>query len=115
MPLSMLALGLSSLVASAAAQNPDYEQAISLAERGDHARALPIIERLLAQSPQDLKILNLMGIMLTAAGRPLEANGHFKKAIDLNPQFYPALKNLAVNELRLGRVSEARLHFEILC
>ncbi len=110
--LSILALGLVWSAGTLGGQNSEYEQAASLAERGDHARALPILERLLSQSPRDLKVLNLTGIMLTAAGRPSEANRYFEQAIDLNPQFYPALKNLAVNELRLGRVDEARLHFE---
>jgi tetratricopeptide (TPR) repeat protein len=53
-----------------------------------------------------------MGIALSAAGRREEANEQFRRILDLDPKFVPALKNLAVNELALGLTEPARLRFE---
>ena len=63
-------------------------------------------------SPRDLKALNLMGIALTGAGRRDAANERFEAALAIDPRFYPARKNLAVNEYDAGRVGKARAHFE---
>ncbi len=55
---------------------------------------------------------NLMGIALTSSGKPEEGNAQFQAALESNPEFIPALKNLALNELALNHLDEARGHFE---
>jgi tetratricopeptide (TPR) repeat protein len=89
-----------------------YDCAAALVNRGEFAVALSILERLLAETPADLKALNLAGIALTGAGRVEEANARFREAVRLDPSFYPALKNLAVNEFSADRLDEASRHFE---
>jgi tetratricopeptide (TPR) repeat protein len=73
-------------------------------------QGIALLREILKGSPNDIKAHNLLGIALTTAGKIEEANAHFKRAIELNPRFYPALKNLAINEMRLNRTEEAKAH-----
>jgi len=100
---------------SAAGQSPappaSYEQALSLIRQQQIEPGIALLREILKESPNDIKAHNLMGIALTTAGKIEEANTHFRKAIELKPGFYPALKNLAINEMRLNRTEEAKSHF----
>src|SRR5829696_7575823 len=87
-----------------AAQSSDaFQQAMSLVQQGKNAPAIELLEKLIANSPSDLKALNLLGIALAASGRRAEAGHRFEKALEISPNFVPALKNLAGNELALGK------------
>jgi tetratricopeptide (TPR) repeat protein len=89
-----------------------YDCAVAQVQRREFAPAIRTLERLLGQTPRDLRVLNLLGIALTGAGKPQEANARFQEALAIDPLFAPALRNLAVNEFTLGRPAEARKHFE---
>jgi tetratricopeptide (TPR) repeat protein len=89
-----------------------YPDAVRLVQQRQFDRAIPMIERILAAHPADLKARNLIGIALSAAGRRQEANGHFLKVLELDPAFLPALKNLGLNELALGERQQAATHLE---
>ena len=89
-----------------------YDCALFHVGRREFDEAIGYLDRQLAASPRDLKALNLMGIALTGAGRKDAANARFEAALAIEPGFYPARKNLAVNEYDAGRVSAARGHFE---
>jgi tetratricopeptide (TPR) repeat protein len=89
-----------------------HECATARIERGEFHAAIGDLERLLAKTPRDLKALNLLGIALTGAGRVADANARFRDALAIDAAFYPARKNLAVNEFNAGRLREARRHFE---
>jgi tetratricopeptide (TPR) repeat protein len=84
-----------------------YECAAFYVGRGDFPAALRIIDDLLAKSTADLKTLNLAGIALTGVGRRDAANARFRDALRIDPAFYPARKNLAINEFDAGRVDDA--------
>lgn len=100
-----------SLTAQSTAPSASYEEALSLIRRQQFEPGIALLLKILEQSPNDIRAHNLMGIALTASGKIEEANTHFQKAIELNPRFYPALKNLAINEMRLNRIAEAKAHF----
>ena len=104
-------LQLLSLYAWAQSQTP-YQAAVEYVQQGRAQLAIPLLEKLLAASPKDLKARNLLGIALLNSGRREDAGAQFRMAFDTDPTFYPALKNLAINELALGRGTEARSHFE---
>jgi tetratricopeptide (TPR) repeat protein len=89
-----------------------YDCALFHVGRREFEEAVRYLDRQLTASPRDLKTLNLMGIALTGAGRRDAANERFRAALAVDPRFYPALKNLAVNEYDAGRVGTARAHFE---
>ena len=80
--------------------------------RREYSQAIPYLEQTLEGSPRSVKVLNLLGISLTASGQVEKANVQFKKALGLQPNFFPAEKNLAVNEFNSGRRSEAKGHFQ---
>jgi len=89
-----------------------YDCALFHVGRRDFAAAIQDLDRQLAAAPRDLKALNLYGIALTGAGRRDAANARFREALALDPAFYPARKNLGVNEYDAGRLTEARAQFE---
>jgi tetratricopeptide (TPR) repeat protein len=95
------------------AQAPSpYQIAASHVQQSRSDLAIPILQKLLAESPRDLKARNLLGIALLNAGRREGAAAQFRRAWELDATFYPALKNLALAEVALGRSVEARAHFE---
>lgn len=102
------------LAATLLAQSPEDQirQASDLLQRNSAASAVPLLEKLLMEFPQNLKARNLLGIALSSLGRRAEANQHFQDALQVDPNFVPALKNLAANELVLGQRKSARMHFE---
>ena len=79
---------------------------------GRFAAAIPLLEKILARTPADLKARNLLGIALMSSGRRKDAVIQFNKALAIDPRFHPALKNLAIDELAMGRNRDARAHFE---
>src|SRR5947209_8164876 len=79
-----------------------YAEAASQIRAGRPDTAIPILERIVNANPADLKARNLLGIALLNAGRKTEASAAFRKALQTDSKFQPALKNLAVNEMALG-------------
>ena len=89
-----------------------YDCALFHVGRREFADGIRYLEKQLRAAPRDLKALNLLGIALTGAGRKEEANDRFREALAIDPGFYPALKNLAINEYDSGGIDAARGHFE---
>ena len=86
---------------------PVYDCAVALVEQQDFTAAVTVLQGLVRQAPANLKALNLLGIALTGAGRVTDANATFEKALALDASFYPARKNLAINEFNRGRLMTA--------
>ena len=96
--VAVLSLLLSpSLLAADCGPSP-YDCAVSYIGRHDLPAAIQSLNEVLQQSPRNLKALNLLGIALTESGRVEQANSKFKTALEIDPSFYPARKNLAINE-----------------
>jgi tetratricopeptide (TPR) repeat protein len=91
-----------------------YAQADALVRQGRSAEAVPLLENMLEAAPGDLRARNLLGIALMNSGRGEEASAAFRGAIEIDPAFHPALRNLAVNETTLGHRDAAKGHFERL-
>lgn len=92
-------------------QSPgSLEQAARYLQQNQPGPAIEILRKLLAASPRDARAHNLMGIALSSAGREAEASKHFRMAVEADPQLFPALKNLALNELKLGHAAEGEKH-----
>lgn len=108
----LLCAALAALPSQAQNAPAPYETAADLVRQGQFDRAIPMIEELLASTPRNLKARNLLGIALSSAGRKEEANVQFRAALEIDPNFAPALKNLAVNELSLGQYKDAGTHFQ---
>jgi len=89
-----------------------YDQVVLYIQQGKMNSAISLLRRMLKKSPRDVKAQNLMGLALTASGKLPEANVYFKRAVKLDPKFYPALKNLAGNELKQQQVDDAMAHLQ---
>ena len=89
-----------------------YDCAVAQVARQDFAAAIRSLDEVLQAAPRDLKALNLLGIALTGAGRIDDANRRFQQALSIDAAFYPALKNLAVNEFTREQYPESQRHFE---
>ncbi len=114
-PVFLVAAAAAVLLASAPVMGQtEYETAAGYIRSGEPVRAIPILEQIIASSPRDLKANNLLGIALLSAGRKEEASAQFRRVLEIDPEFRPALKNLAVNEMALGQADQARHHFERL-
>jgi tetratricopeptide (TPR) repeat protein len=93
-------------------RSTSYDEIASLIASRQLDSAVKLLNEFLAKSPNDVRAENLMGIALTEEGKLSEANRYFERATWHDPRFYPALKNLALNELRLNRPADAAAHLE---
>lgn len=91
---------------------PSYDCALRQIRRGEATRGVEMLQVVLRKAPDDVKALNLMGIALSQLGRLQDANSHYRRALERDPGFYPAMKNLARNEMALGRPGEAKKLFQ---
>ena len=87
-------------------------QATELIRSGKSGQAIPLLERALARDAADSRTRNLLGIALSGEGRHEQAIEQFREVLRQDPRFIPALKNMAMDELQLGRDADARNHFE---
>ena len=92
----------------------DFQNAQAAVMHGDWDRAIVLTRQLLEASPRDLKTINLMGLALTGKGHTAEANQEFETALKINPNFYAARKNLAINQVHLRQVTEAEANMKIV-
>ncbi len=99
------------LVQAAECTRAPYECALFYVEHQNFRPAIRSLAVALQQSPRNLNALNLLGIALTGAGHPEQGNVRFKQALAINPRFYPARKNLAINAFDAKRLTEAELQF----
>jgi Flp pilus assembly protein TadD len=106
-------LGSSPLSAQAvaAASSDTYAQAEALVRQGQWDQGIDLLHDLLKTEPANLKALNLLGIALTGKGDLAGADREFQHAVEIDPHFIPALKNLAINEYTQKKVAEAEGHF----
>jgi tetratricopeptide (TPR) repeat protein len=89
-----------------------YEAAAASLQAADTAHAKGLLTKYLQTSPKDCRALNLLGIALTQEDRVDDANEAFRTAIGICPDFYPAAKNLAINEYSKGRFDDAARLFQ---
>ena len=102
------------LPALVCAQGTIYEQSAAFIQSGQPAKAVALLEPRLHEAPRDLKAMTLVGMAYSAENQRESANRYFRQALEANPAYAPALKNLAINELAIGDAAKAQTHFEAL-
>ncbi|MCB2097689.1 MAG: tetratricopeptide repeat protein, partial [Parvularculaceae bacterium] len=70
---------------SEASMSPTMQEALEAHRQGFPTRAIPIYERVLAETPDDARALSLYGLALLQAGRPSEAETPLRRAVELQP------------------------------
>jgi Flp pilus assembly protein TadD len=88
-----------------------YQHAAGEIQHGQPGSAIVLLDPVLKEQPNDLRALTLMGMALTAAGRPADGSRRFRDALAIAPRYAPALRGLALNEMAAGDAKSAETHF----
>jgi tetratricopeptide (TPR) repeat protein len=94
------------------AQEESYAKAESLVRNHQWDEGLSALAPLLQHDPKNLKALNLAGLASIGKGDTQTAEKYFNRAIAVDPQFVPALKNLAVSEFNAQKYTESESHLQ---
>jgi tetratricopeptide (TPR) repeat protein len=89
-----------------------YECATFYVQHQEFAQAIDLLSNLVGESPGNLKALNLLGLAYTGVGRIRQANAVFSQALAVDPHFFPARKNLALNEFNAKHYATAGAQFK---
>ena len=92
-------------------QPETISRAEALIRQGQWDDGITLLTQILAHDPHNVQARNLLGIALTGRGDLLSANKEYRRALQTQPHFVPALKNLAINELVQSQVEDALRDF----
>jgi tetratricopeptide (TPR) repeat protein len=108
--LCFLLLSCFLLLQSANAQTSTYAQAEDLVRSHQWDEGLAALAPLLKTDPRNLRALNLAGLASIGKGSPQQADEYFRKALAIDPNFVPALKNLSISEFNSGQFPSSKKH-----
>lgn len=91
-----------------------YQKAVSHLQRGEWGPAVSLLREVVATVPGNARLHNTLGIALSSAGHSDAAAEQFHRALELEPAYPSALKNLALHEMSRGRTEAAKPYFERL-
>jgi len=97
------------LRAGSARSNADLARAIDLIQSNRCHEALAALDSLLAAEPAFAEAHHQRGIALFMLDRPADAALAFKRAVELNPDHYPAMVSLGHAALHQGELRSALL------
>ncbi|HZF80798.1 MAG TPA: tetratricopeptide repeat protein, partial [Rubrivivax sp.] len=78
-----------------------------LAQRGDHAAALQLAQKIADANPRDAQARFLQGVVLMDMGRDEDALAVFGRLAQLYPELPDPMNNIALLQARAGRLDEA--------
>ena len=87
----------------------DLSRALQLARAGSNAAALRILEALLARTPDDPEVLQLIGMVLRSQGKLTEAEQHLRRSLRAAPDrahVHSNLGNLLAHQQRYAEAIE---------
>lgn len=98
------------------AQSPRdrYQQAVSHMQRGEWEPAIAILREVVAAVPGNARLHNSLGIALASGGDASAAARQFERALELDPGYASALKNMALHEMGRDRLDAAAPYLERL-
>jgi tetratricopeptide (TPR) repeat protein len=79
---------------------------------GYSEQALPYLEKVLERTPDNARVLLLVGQIADEMGQQIKAEAAYRQALTLNPQSAEAANGLGLALAKLGRGDEARTYFE---
>ncbi|MFH1574647.1 MAG: tetratricopeptide repeat protein, partial [Acidobacteriota bacterium] len=106
-----------SLIAAVVAQGlppqavAEFQQAVRFFEQGRYSQALELLTALEKAHADSFDVQQLLAIALDLAGKPAEANRHFRQAVALRPRSVQARANLGTSYVRIGKTEEAIAEF----
>lgn len=99
---------------STSSSSSQYAQAKAKVEAKDYRGAVPMLEKLLAKSPRDADVLNLMGYCSRKLGDPDEALEYYQKALAINPKHVGANEYLGELYLEMKDLPKAEERLKVL-
>src|SRR5690242_9488306 len=91
-----------------------YRQGMTLVKAGRIAEAIPALRSALQADPQNPVILNALGAACSMKSDFEQAENYLLKALQADPGFLPARKNLAISYFNSGKYDLAITQFEAL-
>ena len=105
-------LALAGLALLAAQSQPDwvgtFQQAVSQLRDGETAAAISSFDGLWKSHPRDAQLAAWIGAELDSTSHHEEAAPWYQRALAIQPDFEPALNNLALNYAIRGEISKAQ-------
>ena len=100
-------------VSVASAQTPRdlYQKAVSHMQQGEWEPAIEILRKVVTAVPGNARLHNTLGIALSSSGDADAAAEQFSRALELEPGYPSALKNLALHEMSRNRLDAAKPYF----
>ena len=87
---------------------------MSLVKAGHIEEAIPVLQNALSADPQSAVLLNALGAAYSLKGDFQQAEHYLVKALQADPGFVPARKNLAISYFNSGKYDLASTEFEKL-
>jgi len=109
---AVLYLALSATISRAALQaqpswQGGFEQALDQLRKGDPGGATAKFETLWKSHSRDFQLAHQIGTALDMSGRHAEATPWYQRSLAIQPNYEPALNNLALNYATLGQLAKA--------
>jgi len=89
------------------AEGPTIFLVLTLLRQGRHDDALSVLDDIEANLPNDPLVQNLRAVVQLSRKDVASAEAHLRAAIDIDPEFHPAVLNLALILMAQGRLDEA--------
>ena len=96
------------------AANPDFTAVKSLVDSGAYDQALPKLQELDKDSPNNPDVLNLMGFTYRKTGHTDEALDYYNRALNLEPKHLGANEYLGELYLELKQPDKAKERLAVL-
>jgi predicted Zn-dependent protease len=96
------------------AANPDFTAVKSLVDSGAYDQALPKLQTLDQQSPNNPDVLNLMGFTYRKTGHTDQALDYYNRALNLEPKHLGANEYLGELYLELKQPDKAKERLAVL-
>jgi predicted Zn-dependent protease len=113
-PVSAFPVDTNETPASSAAAAGDLDAARALVDAQKYDEALPALQKLDQESPNNPDILNLIGFSLRKTGKTSEALDYYNRALALNPQHRGANEYLGELYLETKQPEKAKERLEVL-
>ena len=111
-PLALLALAAGLAAAQPAAG--EFERAVAALSAGDYAAAESGFQELLVQSPNDVAVLQNLGLVYARTNRLDRALAAYRRALELSPGNSNLLLNLGLAYLKQNRYADSLAAFQEL-
>ncbi|HXM92869.1 MAG TPA: tetratricopeptide repeat protein [Candidatus Dormibacteraeota bacterium] len=102
------------LASSQTESQQSYSAGLGLVREGRLDAAIQTFEKGLSSAPRNVALLNVIGATYSLQGHFEEAEKYFLKSLQIDPEFFPARKNLAITYFDSGQYELAIPEFQKL-